>query len=217
MGGTTANVTGLNCTTSLTVALWSRFVGSGGGQDIIRQSSTANTARSGWRCGFTTTTFLLAVFDNAGATSYNAIAGSPHRDGKWHHYAVTYDSATDQVRGYVDGILRTSLNNATRNITANALCTTNLNPNNIGSNAGYLFFDLQIFPDVVVPAQDVRLLMNPLYKCPGLKGRYFGINFRTTAAGANALQDESGSGNNLTISPTAFQQGAEPPYLPTYQ
>jgi hypothetical protein len=173
--------------------------------------STANTARDGYRVAFTTTTVLFGLRDGTGSTNYNAITGAPHRDGNWHHYAMTFDSATNEMRGYVDGMLRT-ITTATRDVSANASCTTSLNPNETGSGYGFLFFDMQILPDVVVPPGDIRLLMDPRVQYPGVKGRYFGLNFRTTAAGTGALLDESGNGNNLTVSPSTIHQGPEPPW-----
>ena len=104
---------------------------------------------------------------------------------------------------------------ATQNISANAACTTSLNPGVVGSGEGFRHFDLQILPDVIVPPQDVPLLMNPDFSYPGIKGRYYGKNFCTTASGTGALRDESGNGNNLTLL-NPVQQGEEPPYKPTY-
>ena len=216
VGGSTTNVTGLNCTTALTVALWHRMQ-SNDATDIIRHASTANNARDGFRLGFIATELRMDILGATGSTNYAAITGSPHRDGRWHHYVVTYDSTTDQMRGYVDGKLRTSIGNATRNITANASCTTTWNPNVIGSAGGHFFFDFQILPDVVVPPSDVPLLMDPRYQYQGVKGRYFGLGFTTSAAATGGCIDESGNGNNLTISPSAFQAGPEPPFRSTYQ
>jgi hypothetical protein len=216
VGGSTANVTGLNSSTGLTVALWCKLSGGAStSTDVIRHASTANAARSGFRIGFSAADFRLDILGATGSNNYAAVTGV-HRNGRWNHFAATHDNATNTLLGYWNGNL-TQRTNATQDITADAACTTIWNPAVIGSGSGFLFFDLQILPNVVVPPSDVKLLMNPRYSYPNVKGRYFGINFRTTAAGTNALLDESGSGNNLTISPSAFQQGEEPPYLPTYQ
>jgi hypothetical protein len=217
VGGSTTNVTGLNCTTALTVAIWAKLIGGAPSTDIIRHTSTANVQRQGWRCGFGSLSFQLNIADTAGNTSYAAINPSPHRDGRWHHYLVTFDDAANVIRGYVDGALHTVLGSVTRDLTAAPSCTTTWNPNAIGNGNGFFLFDFQILPDIVVPPQDVRLLMDPRVQYPGVKGRYFGLNFNTTAAGTGACIDESGNGNNLTISPSAFQQGEEPPWRSTYQ
>lgn len=215
VGGSTANVTGLNCTTALTIAMWCRCgQGSNPSTDVIRQASTANAARDGYRFGFAATAVRLDILSATGSNNHDAIQNSPHRDGRWHHYVVTYSDPNNEIFGYLDGklIQRTA---TTQGISANASCTTTFNPNIIGNGNHFFYFDLQILPDVVVPQADIPVLMNPKYTYPGVKGRYFGLQFRTTAASANALRDESGNGNNLTISPSTIHQGEEPPYLPT--
>lgn len=216
VGGSTTNVTGLNCTSALTVAIWVKcHQGTSVATDILRHASTANNARDGYRIGINNTEFRLDILGPTGSNNYAPIQFGPHRDAKWHHYVVTFSDAANEMFGYVDGVLR-QRTAATQGISANASCTTIWNPNVIGSGSNFLFFDLQILPDVVVPAQDVPLLMDPAFQYPGVKGRYFGRNFRTTAAGTGACRDESGNGNHLTISPSAFQQGEEPPIRPTF-
>lgn len=213
VGGATTNLTGLNCTTALTVAIWARLTGSSTSTDVIRHASTANAARDGYRVGFNATEMRLDILGATGSQNYAAISGSPHRDGRWHHLVATYDSVSNRINGYRDGHLVTYNTTVTQDISANASCTTTLNPNVIGNGFGFLFFDFQILPNVVVPASDVRLLMNPRYTYPGVMGRYWGLQFRTTT-GTGPIRDESGNGNNLTITQT-IQQGEEPPYLPT--
>lgn len=215
--GSTTNVTGLNSTNNLSVAIWCRLTGTGGACDIMRHASTANVARDGFRIGFSNTEFRLDILGATGSNNYGAVQGGRHRDGRWHHFAAVFNTTANTINGYLDGRLWQTTTGVTQNISANASCTTVWNPNILGNGAGFQYFDLQILPDVVVPPEDVPLLMKPQLLYPGVKGRYFGLQFRTSAVGTGACRDESGNGNNLTISTAAFQQGEEPPFRPTFQ
>lgn len=206
---TATNLTGLNATTGLTVAFWLKNFGQGGG-DIIRHASTANNARDGYAVCFTSTELNPRIYGAAAGGSFVAMTNSPHRRGQWVHFAFTFDDATNQMLGYRDGKL-VQVTTVTTDMTANASCTTTLAPGIVGTLTA-LLFDLQILPDVVVPPQDIPLLMDPRVKYPGIKARYFGLEFRSIG-GSTVLRDESGNGNNLTTTAGAvLSQAEEPPW-----
>lgn len=205
------NVTGLNYVAGgYTFAFWAKSVGSGG--DIIRQSSTANTARDGYLVGFTTVGLQVRHFTATGTTTYQILNNGQTRQGTWQHFALTYDGSF--VRGYVDGTLQARVS-APNVPTANASCSTTMTPNTNGTFVGNLF-DLQIILGGAVPEQNIRKLMDPTVVNPNLKARYFGRQFVTLGINST-LRDESGSGNNLTTSATGrLDIGEEPPIRPTF-
>lgn len=211
---TASNLFGLNATTGVTLSWWYKYLG---GQsfsgDIFRQSGS-NTARDGYFVSIVGNDLQVTIAGSAGTTlsSLNFLLAriSPTR---WNHIAVTFDDASNQVVGYVNGKQWNRTTN-TRDMTANGTAsTTQLMP---GLTPICWLFDLQVLPDVVVGAGDIPLLMNPTYSYPGVKGRYCGLDFVTTTAGG-MVYDESGNGNNLTVSAgVTLQQGDEPPFRPTF-
>lgn len=208
--GSATNLTQLNTTSSYTVAFWARQRDFG---DVLRHASTANVARDGYAFYFNSSELVARHCNAVGSANYVAINQSPHRDGRWGHYAVVYDGVTN-LHGFFNGVLRLRIGNATRVPTANASCTTSIVPGITATFFGNLF-DLQILPGVAVPLDNVKLLMNPRYTHPGIKARWFGLGF-TGVGPSSTLFDESNNGSNLTTSSTGFcYPDAEPPYLPT--
>jgi hypothetical protein len=209
---TATNVTGLNYAAGgYTFSFWMRWLGGNSGGDIIRQASTANSLRDGYAIVVQAADINVRHYTASAGTTYSAVAGSQHLDQIWKHIAITYDGST--VTGYVNGALRTRT--AAPNVpTANAACTTTLVPAINATFVGNLF-DLQLILGASVPEQEVPLLMNPTYRHPSLKGRFFGREFVTVPV-STTVRDESGSGNNLaTASNTTLQMGEEPPIRPT--
>lgn len=220
----TTNVTGLNATTGVTLAWWQFGIASADGTQspvagwIINHSSGGNDARDGYMVGWSANQQLtFYALGSAGSTVSTAGTYSS-QSGKWQHYTVVFENSSNSVWFYENGKLLTRVAN-TRDMTANASTTTR-----IGSYAGSFtnadelrgaFFDLQIFPDVVVPPQDVPILMRPLDTYPGCKGRYFGIDCGAMdTGGVGVIRDESGSGNHLGLSnpPNKLELGPEPPF-----
>lgn len=205
---------GLNATTGVTLSWWYKYLG---GQsftgDIFRQSG-ASTARDGYRVGIVGNDLQVTIAGSAGTTlsSLNFLLAriNPTR---WNHVAVTFDDNSNQVVGYVNSKQWNQTTN-TRDMTANGTtCLTEIMPSL--TFTGWMF-DLQVLPDVVVGAGDIPLLMNPTYSHPGVKGRYFGLDFVTTTAG-NTVYDESGNGNHVTVAAgVTLEQGDEPPFRPTF-
>ena len=213
---TGTNVTGLNYVAGgYTFAFWAKGPNANGGGDIIRQSSTANTARDGYIITFGSAELQARHLTATTATTYNAVSNNRHHQRIWQHFAITYDGSV--VRGYVNGVLvgRTAAANVP---TANAACTTTLAPSPaINSVFAGNLFDLQIILGASVPEQNIRKLMDPTVVNPNLKGRYFGLGFVGVGAGG-ILVDESGNGNNLTVpvAPGRLDIGEEPPIRPTF-
>jgi hypothetical protein len=211
---TATGLTGLNATTGVTVAFWVRPRSYAG--DIVAQLQTGNAARDGYLVALASSGLTFRIADSAGATDTTiGYATMPVLLGVWQHLAVTFDDSTNFVRVYRNGALAATASN-TRDMTDNASCTTWACGNQVyGALVGSVF-DLQVLPDVVVPAQDIPLLMNPKYTYHGLKARYFGVGFRTIAASGTPV-DESGNGHDLTVGAFIIaQQGAEPPITPTF-
>jgi hypothetical protein len=206
--GTATNLTQINTTSSYTVSFWAKFTGTG---DIMRHASTANAARDGYGFSFSTGELLVRHFTGTGSTNYIASSGGLLLSPTWQHYAVIYSG----------GVLLTFINGEFRNRTvaanaptANAACTTTLTPNLTGTFNGNLF-DFQMLPNVAVPVSDVITLMDPRYRHPGVRARWFGLQFPGTGP-SSTLRDESGNNSNLTTSATGrLFPDVEPPYLPT--
>lgn len=211
------NLTGLNATTAVTIAFWVRSVAANPNGDIIRHSSTANRTRDGYYVGFVGTGIQIIIYGSAGSSTSNFSNTWQHRNNRWAHWAVTFDNATDAVRAYFNGKLIGTGTNA-RDMTANASCTTDLPSGQVNSSLIGNVFDLQVIPNVAVPASDIPLLMNPTALYGDVRARWFGLQFRQPGASGTVF-DESGNGNNLTASATlaACLQGEEPPWRSTYQ
>jgi hypothetical protein len=177
----------------------------------MRHASTANAARDGYGFSFTTSELLVRHFTGTGSTNYIASSGGLLLSPTWQHYAVIYSG----------GVLLTFINGEFRNRTvaanaptANAACTTTLTPGLTGTYNGNLF-DFQMLPNVAVPVSDVKNLMNPRYKHPNVKARWFGLEFPGYLAN-QTLRDESGNNSNLTTSSSGrLFPDEEPPFLPT--
>lgn len=215
---TGTNLTALNATTGVTVALWVRSgPGAGRAGDILRQSSTANTNRDGYRVGFNANGgFGIRVLGSAAsADSYNSVAAiSGHKqDRRWRHFCVSFDNSTNEVRIYRDGIMVAISNNAT-DMTSNASCTTMLYDTGIQGTLTGDLFDVQVLPDYVISPADVRLLMNPTRQHEAVRARWCGRQFIHTDV-AGVVRDESGNGNHITVNANAAISTDEPPIFPT--
>jgi hypothetical protein len=211
------NLTGLNATTGLTIAFWHRKrQGGTGAMDVFRQQNSATGARDGYYIGFSATELQLRIYGSAGATtSFINQQISRQQVGQWKHFAVTFDDASNVVLWYVNGML-VSRGTNTRDMTAVAGCTTTLGGASVNGLSNYALFDLQVFPDLVVPPSDISLLLNPRIAYPGCRGRYAGLRFSDPGAGGLVV-DESGSGNDLTAGGSGTTlMDAEPPFRPTY-
>lgn len=204
---TATNLTQLNTTTNYTVAFWAKLAVDG---DVMRHASTANGARDGYAFTFNAADLQARHFFAATSSNYTVISGGPWRNGRWQHFAIVYNGSV--ANGFINGVLRgrTTANPPT----ANASCTTTLTPAIAGTFNGNLF-DFQLLPGIAVPLADVPLLMNPRFTYPGIKARWFGLEF-TGVGPSSTLRDESGNGSNLTTTATGvLHPDAEPPYLPT--
>lgn len=213
---TVASRFALNATTGFTVSFWVKWAS--GGQsftgDVFEQyGSTVN--RDGYSVSILGNQLRVTVNGSAGTTSTNLGGQNLMSPSRWNHYTATFDDATNEVRGYHNGKLFGVATN-TRDMTANGTtCNTRIFPVINATFVGYCF-DIQVFPDIVVPAADVPLLMNPTYTYQGLQARYCGLEFRGVAPGST-LYDESGNGNNATTNASAtMQQADEPPFRPTF-
>lgn len=211
-GASATNLTGLNYVAGgYTFAFWMKYLGNTGGGDIFRQASTANTLRDGYAIVIQLADINVRHYRATDAATYSAIAGSQHLERIWKHCAITYDGSV--VRGYVNGMLRTRTS-APNVPTANASCTTTLRPSINADFVGNLF-DLQIILGAFVPEQEVPLLMDPTFRHPSVKARYFGREF-VGVPGSSTLRDESGNSNNLAVAaPDFLPIGEEPPIYPT--
>jgi hypothetical protein len=216
---TGTNRTGLNATTGVTISWWHRplvygsAVAPNGG--IINQASTANASRDGYSVGYNNNgQILFTVSGSAGTTNTAAFTGTiTGRQGRWHHYAVTFNDANNQVALYINAKL-IGVGTNTRDMTANAACTTTLFSNTFTTNTFYgCIFDLQLLPDTVVPAQDIGELMDPRMHITEAKGRYFGMEYAQVGL-SGTIVDESGNGNNLTMPATGtpYFTWPEPPF-----
>ena len=209
-------LTALNAVNAITVAFWAKArIASPG--DVFRHSSTANIQRDGYIAGFGSIEWQTRICGAAASTtSFISQPLARHYDGRWAHYCSVFDDATNTIWWYRNGSLL-GITTVATDMTSNASCTTQIAPSGLnGSFTGQLF-DLQVLPDVAVPASDIIRLMRPDQKYPGVKGRWFGLNYRTPAVGGT-LWDESGSGNNLTASAGSDRdclQGEEPPWRAT--
>jgi hypothetical protein len=206
--GTATNLTQINTTSAYTLAFWAKLTGLG---DILRHSSTANTARDGYVVEFTGTSLQIRHMTATASTSYTALQGAPRLNGVWTHYTVVYSAGV--LFTFVNGELqtRTAAANAP---TANAACTTTLTPGLSGTYVGNLF-DFQMLPNVAVAFPNVKDLMNPRYRHPDVRARWFGLEFAGIGP-SSTLRDESGNNSNLTTSASGrLNPDVEPPYLPT--
>lgn len=212
-----AGLTGLNATTAFTVSWWCRWnytiVNLQAAGNIFTQANTS-TSRNGYAVGFNANGEVTAVVYGSNGQTTTAVTGnSLVRTGKWNHYAVTFDDATDNVMAYVNGKLLGRVTN-TRDMTSTATSLSS----NIGGATTELgewraaLFDIQVFPDVVITQDDILHLMNPLESLPGLRGRYFGVQSQQYTTAAGGCRDESGNGNNLTITGSIVPTEAEPPF-----
>lgn len=211
-GASATNLTGLNYVAGgYTFAFWMRWTGGTGGGDVFRQASTANVLRDGYAIVIQAADINVRHYTATAGTTYSAIAGSQHNDNVWKHFAIIYDGSV--VRGFVNGALRTRT--AAANVpTANAACTTTLRPS-INANFVGNLFDLQIILGTFVPDQEVAMLMDPTFRHPSVKARYFGREF-VGVPGSGTLRDESGNSNNLAVAANDFLPiGEEPPIRPT--
>jgi hypothetical protein len=217
---TANNLTGLNSINAVTIAFWYRRPTwtNTPETDLIAQASTANVARDGFYVHINNTSALSINIQSATASSTTSSVESRQflRNGLWAHYAITFDDATNLVRFYVNGSMITTATNTT-DMTANASCQTRIGNNAFvsGFGNGWLF-DVQILPEVAVSIADILPLMNPRYRDGRVRGRWFGLSFRTPGA-SGTVYDESGNGNNLVAinNPNHCTQDEEPPYLPT--
>lgn len=213
-----ANRTGLNATLGVTVAFWSRNARSTGTLvgDVFRHTSTANANRDGYRIGFGSAGGIgIRVCGAATNTdSYGASTATMQKNRKWQHWCLTFDDATNFVRGYLNGRLVLITTNTT-DMTANAACTTAVPDSGIQGGFNGMLFDLRVMPDYVASVAEVRALMDPAFWHPAVKGRYFGRGFRSTVNG-EVVRDESENGNDLTLATNAHL-AEEPPLLPTFQ
>lgn len=205
---TGTNLTALNSTTTFTVCAWAKVPGNQAG--FFRQQSTANQLRDGYEAGFGPGGLQIYIKTNSGSP-VSAGVGTPDiaNNPRWKHCTLTFDNGTNEVRGYIDGKMVGRSTNAT-DMTANASCTSGIGSSQSGTTVG-LLFDIQVFPGVLVPAQDVPLLMDPEHQYPGQLARYCGLDFRTTASGGT-VYDESGNGNHLTAGGGTLEQDEEPPF-----
>lgn len=209
-------LTGLNATTGFTVSWWCRWnysqiVYLAQGNIFAQYNAGANS--NGYSVGFNADGNLTAVVYGTAGWDAALISGNCLvRSGRWTHYAVTFENATDTVLAYVNGNLFGRATN-TRNLTSSATSMTT----QIGSATNTLpewrspLFDIQVFPNVIMTPDDMRHLMNPLDTLPGLKGRYFGVQSQQNGTGVGGVRDESASGNDLT-STLLVPTDTEPPF-----
>lgn len=210
VNATGTNLTGLNITNgTYTIAFWAKGPISANG-DVFRHSSTANSARDGYTVYFFPA-LRVQHYTATATTTYTAIGGSEGFENIWKHYMISYNGT--HLLPAVNGTAFARVA-AANQPTGNALCTTSL----ISVSGAFtgLLFDLQIIPNVSVPIEQARLLMNPTFRHPDVKARWFGREFIGVGV-SSTLRDESGNGNNLTTGAgVQLPPGEEPPIRPTF-
>lgn len=216
---TGTNLTGLNATTGFTLSWWYRPYAQAGisipTAGIFQQTSTASTTRDGYSVGISANgNMFISIAGGAGNNNTNITPSRfPWRSGQWGHYAVTFDDATNVILVYANG-QNVGRGTNTRDMSANAACTTTLFPTTFVTNPFYGFiFDLQVLPDTVIPPSDIRELMDPTLHIPETKGRYFGLEYAEVGL-SGTIVDESGNGNGLTMPATGalYRTAQEPPF-----
>jgi hypothetical protein len=210
------DLTGLNATTGFTVAFWLRCLAQEGAApsgDIWRHTSTANASRDGYAIWLNGGAIGGRIAGSAASTDFGTFPNHRPRHRVWAHFIVRFDNAANQVCFFHNGMLAQTTAN-TRDMTSNVSCTTQMLGSNYQGDLLAEIFDVQVFPDVVVPNGDVRRLLRPDFIYPGCKGRYYGLGFRSLAA-SGVVVDESGSGNHLTGPAVVQAQAPEPPWRAT--
>ena len=216
---TATNLTGLNSTTGLTVAFWHRSrpdAPNTYASDVFAQRSTANISRDGFVVYFQSRGLVLLLCGSAATTASSmGVSNTRLESGKWAHYAITYDAASQIVVFYRDGQPITSGSN-TRVVTANAACTTEFGQGSYQQGANHSLFDFQYAVNTALNAADVAALMNPRHRDGRITARYFGLGTGGYAASGVVL-DETGNGFNVTANASAAASTLTdlPPYLPT--
>jgi hypothetical protein len=203
--GSATNLTQLNVTTAYTIAFWAKQPNG----DLFAHGSTANLARDGYAVWFDSVSINVRHCRATASTNFAALSTGWHQNRVWQHYALVWQNSVLQC--FVDGTLRNRIAAAAA-ITANASCTTRLNPA-IQGNQPQTIFDLQIIPNAAVPEAGIKKLMDPKQSFPATRARWFGLEFGGAVSGGTVL-DESGNNSNLTSVNSCFVD-AEPPYLPT--
>ena len=209
-------LTALNATTGFTCAWWSKTFSTDGG--IIDHYSNNSSLRNGYSVVWASGAPSVYVKSGTGFSS-TSIPGFLGADSlrisrRWFHIAVTFDNATNQVRGYLNGKLVGVGTNTTDMTETTTNVTTRLFPT-ISGNTTALLFDIQLFVNQVVPGSDIPLLMDPQGHYQGLSARWCGLDF-TTVSSPGSILDESGNGNNIpwtaTTAGNRFHQMEEPPF-----
>ncbi len=153
---------------SFSVELW--FKSSGGAVDwyLIHKGSHAKNATTGstgkWfgiqynKTG-SNDRLTWAIDDDLTKTDLNISPGSAYFDNQWHHLVVVRDVELDQLRAYVDGVLRGAKTDATGDIsqTENLVLGNTNNPNADPTNAfAGLMDEVSIYQGVMTEAEIVE-------------------------------------------------------------
>jgi len=221
---TANNLTALNATTGFTVAWWYRAMvyGTGGALyngDVFHQHGSTNTLRQGYGVYYNANgNLIVGIYGSAGADATTFTGPSYIRKGVWHHTAVTFDDAANSIQYYVNGVEMGRAAN-TRDMVSTTSCVTRLagSSQSVANFFGYLF-DVQVFPNIVIRANEIPHLMKPNESLPGLKARYIGLRFSGAKQTTLPLEDESGNGNNLNVTNNTivdYQKVVEPPWRQT--
>ena len=147
---------------------------------------------------------ILDVGTRTKVTLYNSSrtvtcdANTATNDGKWHHVAATYDVITNEVRIYIDGILKNSVYYTSGYTYASSWTNTlaiGRNHNDSTANASYFYIgkmnDARIY-DHCLSAKEVKELSKGLILNYKLDDRY--IEATTNLAGMGAPSGWNNSG-----------------------
>lgn len=168
---------------SFTVEMW--FKSAGGAVDwyLIHKGSHAANASTGstgkWfgvqynKTG-SNDRLTWAIDDNVTKTDLNLSPGSVYFDDQWHHLVVLRDVELDQLRAYVDGVLKGSKTDGTADIsqTENLVIANTNNPNAVPTNAfAGLIDEVSIYKGVMSDAEIIESYQ------AGLKSKLTSLDF----------------------------------------
>jgi len=190
----------INNQSALTLEGWFKLNNNNGGRYVYGNSGTQQVA-----IGIGSQTYLMNYYFKTSGTTLGPVAGTTYVEpGSWHHFALTYDSATSTLKAYLDGRLDYSNAAVTGNVSVSV-------QQYIGySNSGYFYGYLDEYrisnnvrytTDFTVPTSKFSTDANTLALY------HFDDNTGQT------LTDSSANGNNGTLGSAAGVDAADPTWV----
>jgi hypothetical protein len=187
---------------SWTIAFWNKgFVA-----DTIEYYAFGDSSANNFRC-----------FTNGAAGNYNWILkGDSIADvilpygadeTSFNHCVFTYDSATQQIKGYVNGYLETTVSQTALNITGTDFFKIMGYKNNIGASAGALIDEFRLYSRAL-STSEIEMLYDASYSkystiteniCNGASYTFNGQNLTTTGVYYDTIVNTLGCDSIVTL------------------